>query len=83
MGDVQLYNVELTAAQVSQLYLNDSVIAKSPTDAWPLSGGFQGSMNQSADTYNSLNQIYFRNSKKICTNADAINNLCGAQFTQP
>lgn len=83
MGDVQVYNTPLTAAQVSQLYLNDSAIGATPTDSWPLSFGWNSLINQSINTANTLNQAQFANWQGVCSNANVIENICGASFSQP
>jgi hypothetical protein len=46
LADVQVYNTPLTTAQVSQLYLNNSVAGLRPAGWWPLSSGYNGYTNQ-------------------------------------
>jgi hypothetical protein len=83
IGDVQLYGTALSAAQVSQLYLNDSVMGVTPLGKWPLSNVYNGLMNQTADTANALNPGLLSNMQGICSNANVINNLCGVGLSQP
>jgi hypothetical protein len=83
IADVQFYKSQLTNAQVSQLYQNDSVIGVNTDNSWPLSIGFDGLTNQSVNSANSLNPAYLANNQGVCSNANAINKICGASFTQP
>ncbi|MDE1870794.1 MAG: hypothetical protein KGI06_00965 [Candidatus Micrarchaeota archaeon] len=83
MADVQFYNVQLSGAQVGQLFLNDSIVGNAPTDRWPLSIGYNGLMNQSTNTANGLNPAYFADSQGVCTNSNTIGNACGASYSQP
>jgi len=78
MADLQLYNVSLSSTQAKQLYLNNSVQNVRASDIWPLSSGFGGAMNQSVNLVNVTNLGYIS-----CSNANIINALCGAAYTQP
>lgn len=83
IGDIQFYKVQLTGAQVSQLYLNDSVIGVNADNRWPLSTGYNGLMNTSINTANSLDPALLANNQGICSNANVINYICGATYSQP
>ena len=83
MGDVQFFESGFAAAQAGQLYLNDTVNSISPTDIWPLSTVYNGLSNQTINTANAINPGYFANNNGVCSNANVIDYICGAQFSQP
>jgi hypothetical protein len=83
MADYQFYNTALGQAQISQLYLNDSVMGASAIDRWPLSYGYNGLMNQTADTANALGAGLLSNIHGACPNANVISGFCGVGFSQP
>ncbi|MDE1833289.1 MAG: LamG domain-containing protein [Candidatus Micrarchaeota archaeon] len=87
LSDAKFYSgTALTAAQVQQLYQNDSVAGVGPTDWWPLSGaGFSSSAlaNQIVDSANSLNNGYMYSNTLICTLSNSVMGQCGVGFAQP
>jgi hypothetical protein len=83
IADVQFFSNSLSAAQVSQLYLNDTVKGAAPTDRIPLSVGYNGLMNQSINSANALNPAFFANNNGACSNANVIDYICGAVYSQP
>ncbi|MGI0100227.1 MAG: LamG-like jellyroll fold domain-containing protein [Candidatus Micrarchaeaceae archaeon] len=83
IADVRFYETTLNSIQVSQLYLNDSVIGTNPSDAWPLSAPYNGIANQTTDTANALNFGLFANVNGVCSVPSVINDTCGAQYSQP
>ena len=83
MADYQFYNTALGQAQISQLYLNDSVMGVNAIDRWPLSYGYNGLMNQTADTANAPNAGLLSNIHGTCPNANVISGLCGVGLSQP
>jgi hypothetical protein len=83
IADVQIYSTALSGTQISQLYQNDTVMGVNAIDRWPLSGGYNGIMNQTLDTANAMNFGNLKNVNIPCSTANAINNQCGVYFTQP
>lgn len=79
MADVQLYNTTLSAAQVHDLYLNNSVLGVNPVSYWPLSGGTGGLENVTPNLVagSSYGQLY---ASTMCTNANVINGACGVNY---
>ena len=83
IGDIQFYKVQLTGAQVSQLYQNDSVIGVNADNRWPLSIGYAGFVNKTINTANSLDPALFANNQGVCSDANVVNYICGATYSQP
>jgi hypothetical protein len=79
IADVQLFESQLSQAQVWQLYQNDSVTqpVATPTDRWPLSGGYNGALNQTINTANPSNPGLIADSNGQCTAASVESNNCG------
>ena len=85
IADVQVYPVGLTANQVEQLYLNNSVSnGITPSSYWPLDGPLNGLYNETLEVasgnYGTLygNAI---NSLMPCSPAAVLANLCGVSYT--
>jgi len=87
LADARLYSgTAMTAAQVQQLYQNDSVAGLPANDVWPLNGAGPASiaaLNQSVDIANSLNVGYFMSNTITCTLSNSIKSQCGVFYTQP
>jgi len=87
LADARLYSgTAMTAAQVQQLYQNDSVAGLPANDVWPLSGGGPtniAAVNQSVDIANNLNVGYFMSNTITCTLSNSIKSNCGVYYTQP
>jgi hypothetical protein len=87
IGDVSIYNFNLTEAQQLQLYQNDSLLgsANVPTNLWPLSGGYQDFDNESAGFGSDPSTAILINSgtNTVCTSGNFITEPCGVAYTQP
>ena len=82
IADVQIYESALSNAQVEQLYLNDSVLAVSAANSWPLSMGYNGLLNTTGNIADSQNYAVVSAPGGVeCTNQMAINRLCGVWFS--
>jgi hypothetical protein len=81
IADIQLYNIALSASQVQDLYLNNSVPGVQPIAYWPLSGGLNGLLNVTPDVIGGYTgQLYGNPSGGMCTNSNVINGQCGVNY---
>ena len=81
IADVQVYNTPLTAAQVGQLYLNNSVRGISPAGWWPLNSGYNGYNNQTGAITGNVAVEY--KGGAVCTEAGSlgiIGSTCGISY---
>ncbi len=79
ISGVQVYNSILTSQQAVNLYLNSTVNSIIPTGYWPLYGGDNGYVNQTADYYGTSTGYMYTNGA-ICTNSNVILMQCGIEL---
>jgi hypothetical protein len=83
ISDLQIYNKALTAQQVAQLYLNNSVYGIVPAAYWPLDGPLGGSYNETQDVVGGNYGVLYGNplnSAIPCTSAEVFNGACGTSY---
>ena len=80
IADLRIYTTPLTAAQVAQLYLNDTVLELAPTAYWPLSEPYAGQLNVTQDVVKGNNGYFYLNSANLCSIANVLTGACGATW---
>lgn len=85
MGDLKIMLTALTASQANQIYTNDTLEGTPGllSDSWSLTTPYNGLVNQTADSVNSLNPGYIGDGQGICPNSNMIIGQCGVEYTQP
>jgi hypothetical protein len=81
IADVQVYNALLSAAQIGQLYLNNTVPGTKPVGWWPLGSNYGGYNNQTGALTGNF-AVEYRNGV-LCTEANSlgiIGSSCGVTY---
>ena len=80
IADYRLYNVALTAAQVKQLYVNDTVTGVSANGIWQLGSPNDGMFNQTPEELIGNTGVFYNSNAKPCSNANTLIGDCAEQI---
>ncbi|MCL5430074.1 MAG: LamG domain-containing protein [Candidatus Marsarchaeota archaeon] len=82
VADLSIYGTDLTQPQIMDLYLNNTVPGEVPVSYWPLSTGYNSTINVTEDVSGGVNG-YLYSSSTLCTANMVYSGQCGVSFTPP
>ncbi len=81
-SDFQVFNQPLTNAQMTQLYLNNSVTGVPANFIWPLSSQYLGALNTTSVIGTNDYGVFYTNGI-LCTQINSVEGTCGASIAPP